>query len=38
MNPSQAVPVLVEYYKISEDKAWCIARQFHAQQATLERK
>mgnify|MGYP003654600808 CR=1 FL=1 len=37
-NPSQAVPVLTSYYKISEDKAWEVAKGYHAQQATLERR
>jgi hypothetical protein len=31
MMPSQAIKVLVKYYRISDDKAWEIARVYHEQ-------
>ena len=37
-SPSRIVPILVEYYRISEDEAWAFAKEYHAKQATLERK
>lgn len=36
--PSRIVPILVEYYKISEDEAWDFSKNYHAKRATLERK
>jgi hypothetical protein len=35
-SPSRIVPVLVEYYKISEEQAWDFSKNYHAKQATLE--
>ena len=37
-SPSRIVPVLVEYYRISEDDAWEFSKKYHAKEATLERK
>ena len=37
-SPSRIVPVLVEYYRISEDDAWEFSKNYHAKEATLERK
>lgn len=37
-SPSRIVPILVEYYQISEDKAWDFSKNYHAKRATLERK
>ena len=37
-SPSRIVPILVGYFKISEDEAWEFAKEYHAKQATLERK
>ena len=30
MNPSQIIPILVEYYKMSEEEAWLVSRGYHA--------
>jgi hypothetical protein len=30
MNPSQIVSILVEYYKMSEDEANLVSREYHA--------
>jgi|TARA_B100001105_G_C22340620_1_gene421133 hypothetical protein len=30
MNPSQIIPILVEYYKMSEEEAWLVSREYHA--------
>ena len=35
-NPSQIVPILVSYFKISEEEAWKFAKEYHAKEATLE--
>ncbi len=37
-SPSRIVPILVEYYQISEEQAWTFAKEYHAKRATLERK
>ena len=29
MNPSQIIPILVEYYKMSEEEAWLVSREYH---------
>jgi hypothetical protein len=34
-NPSQAVPILVAYYKISEEDAWTIVKNYHARGAII---
>ena len=36
--PSRIVPILIEYYQISEDEAWEFSKSYHAKRATLERK
>ena len=35
-NPSQIVPILVNYFKISEEEAWVFVKEYHAKEATLE--
>lgn len=30
MSPSLIIPILVEYYKMSEEEAWLVSREYHA--------
>lgn len=30
MNPSHIIPILVKYYKMSEEEAWLVSREYHA--------
>ena len=35
-SPSRIVPILVSYFKISEEEAWTFSKNYHAWEAALE--
>lgn len=35
-NPSQIVPIFVNYYNMSEEEAWRFIKEYHAKEAILE--